>query len=102
MKHAEADSFWVDWSRLNSNQRELFKDAVRALNEAFAQRGLRAFPEWPRKLRVRPMTGRQGIWELTWSFAGPDGRATFEIVDFDGEPGIRWRRIGRHDIYSRP
>ncbi|TAK21188.1 MAG: hypothetical protein EPO26_14720 [Chloroflexota bacterium] len=102
MKHAETDSFWADWSRLNSSERELFKDAVRALNDALAERGLRAVPEWPPKLRVRPMTGRPGIWELTWSFAGSDGRATFEIADFDGQPGIRWRRVGRYDVYAQP
>jgi len=39
---------------------------------------------------------------MTWSFSGPDGRATFEFVTIDGQPGIRWRRIGCHDIYRSP
>lgn len=48
------------------------------------------------------MAGQTGIWEMTWSFAGPDGRATFELVEIDGEPAIRWRRIGTHAIYDEP
>jgi hypothetical protein len=102
VKHAEADSFWADWARLTPRERELFKEAVRALNDAFAGRGSRRLPTWPARYRVRPMTGWPGVWEMTWSFAGPDGRATFEVIDFDGEPGIRWRRVGHHDVYGEP
>ena len=47
-----------------------------------------------------------GIWEMTWSFSGPDGRATWEwtTVTEDGEelPAIRWRRIGNHAILRDP
>jgi hypothetical protein len=39
---------------------------------------------------------------MTWSFSGPDGRATFEYVEVDGEPAIRWRRIGGHDVFRAP
>ncbi|MCL5265766.1 MAG: hypothetical protein M1343_11370 [Chloroflexi bacterium] len=42
------------------------------------------------------------IWEMTWSFSGPDGRATFELASIDGEPAIRWRRIGNHRIFREP
>ncbi|MGQ0775445.1 MAG: hypothetical protein ACT4NY_13640 [Pseudonocardiales bacterium] len=35
------------------------------------------------------------IWELTWSFSGPDGRATFESIEIDGTSGIRRRQIGK-------
>jgi hypothetical protein len=102
LKHAEADSFWADWARLNPQERELFKEPVRGLNGAFARRGSRRLPDWPARYRIRPMTGRPGVWGMTWSFAGPDGRATFEIVELDGEPGIRWRRVGHHGIYDQP
>ena len=37
-----------------------------------------------------------------WSMSDPDGRATWEWVDIEGEPGIRWRRFGTHGIYSTP
>jgi hypothetical protein len=48
------------------------------------------------------MTGTDSIWEMTWSFSGPDGRATFEWVSLEGEIQIRWRRIGGHEIYRKP
>jgi hypothetical protein len=48
------------------------------------------------------MQGTPGVWEMTWSFAGPDGRATFEWVEVDGELAIQWRRIGGHEILGRP
>jgi hypothetical protein len=102
VKHLEADSFWADWARLDPRERDLFKDAVRAMNQAFARRAVGRLPEWPARLRIKPMSGRPGVWELTWSFAGPDGRATFEIVDVDDEPAIKWRRIGHHGIDDQP
>ena len=48
------------------------------------------------------MTGTDGIWEMTWSFSGPDGRATFQWVSVVGEIRIRWRRIGGHEIFRKP
>jgi hypothetical protein len=48
------------------------------------------------------MTSAPGIWELTWSFASPDGRATFEFVNREGEVRVLWRRIGDHSIYRKP
>jgi hypothetical protein len=46
------------------------------------------------------------VWEMTWSFSGPDGRATWEWVNVDGEegaqPAVRWRRIGDHRIFKAP
>jgi len=35
---------------------------------------------------------------MTWSMNNPDGRATWEWVKIDGEDGIRWRRVGKHDV----
>jgi hypothetical protein len=75
--------------------------AIRAINRAYASSD-RWPPRWPANLRIRLLSGHPGIWEMTWSFAGPDGRATFEIVDVDGEPAIRWRRIGGHEIFAEP
>ncbi len=101
MKHLEGDAFLADWDRLTPRERGLFFAAVRAINEAFSRRqgGL---PRWPARLRIRPMSGHPGIFEMPWSFAGPDGRATFELVDLEGEPAIKWRRIGGHDIFGNP
>jgi hypothetical protein len=102
MKHLEAESFWTDWDRLTPRERGLFIAAVRTMNEAFAQRGSAPLPRWPGRLRIRQLAGNPGIFEMTWSFAGPDGRATFEIVAVEGQPAIKWRRIGRHDIFDKP
>lgn len=48
------------------------------------------------------MTGTERVWEMTWSFSGPDGRATFEWVTVGKEIRIRWRRIGGHAIFKNP
>ena len=57
---------------------------------------------WPRSLRVKRVLGAPGVWEMTWSFAGPDGRATFEWIEVDGELAVLWRRIGGHEIVRQP
>lgn len=57
---------------------------------------------WPKSLRVSPMTSVNNIWEMTWSFASPDGRATFEFITHNGETSLLWRRIGSHAIYQKP
>jgi hypothetical protein len=51
---------------------------------------------------VKDVQDAPGVWEVTWSFSGPDGRATFEYVEIDGEPAIRLRRIGGHEIFKTP
>jgi hypothetical protein len=48
------------------------------------------------------MRSAPGIWEMAWSFAGPDGRATFEFAEVEGETCVRWRRIGDHGGYRHP
>jgi len=61
-----------------------------------------ARPAWPQQLRIKNVQHAPGIWEMTWSFAGPDGRATFEYFGKDPDRGIRWRRIGGHRIFAEP
>jgi hypothetical protein len=102
VKYDRADTFLADYRCLSEEERARFREAVRRLNDAFARRGDRALPEWPASLRIKPIRGAPGIWELTWSFAGPDGRATFELVRVGEEPAIRWRRIGGHHIFREP
>lgn len=101
MKYERSRSFRADYAHLTEAERELFKDAVRELNQAYERR---AGPllTWPAALRVKRVRGHPSVWELTWSFTGPDGRATFEIIDIGGEPAIRWRRIGGHAIFREP
>ncbi|MQA74689.1 MAG: hypothetical protein GEU88_10180 [Solirubrobacterales bacterium] len=57
---------------------------------------------WPSRLRVKGVRGAPGVWEMTWSFADPDGRATWEWIKIDSETAIRWRRIGTHAIFAEP
>ncbi len=57
---------------------------------------------WPKKVRIKLVQGTPGIYEMTWSYSGPDGRATFEYVNIEGDPGIRWRRIGDHGVLHDP
>ena len=96
-------AFAGDWHQLPDGHRALFRAVVSAEFHPACER-LRADPTspFPKKLRVKPVTGAPGIWEMTWSFAGPDGRATFEWIEIAGEPTVRWRRIGDHAIFGSP
>lgn len=51
---------------------------------------------------MKPVRSAPGILEMTWSFASPDARATFELVTVDGELRCRWRRVGDHDVFKSP
>jgi len=31
-------------------------------------------------LHVSPIRSAPGLWEMTWTFSGPDGRTTFEFL----------------------
>lgn len=102
MKFDIEDDFVADYRRLTTEERALFRQVIRQINEAYAERGDRPLPRWPASLRVRRMSDTPGVWELTWSFSGPDGRATFALVTVDGEVVLKWRRIGDHSIFNRP
>ena len=39
---------------------------------------------------------------MTWSFASPDGRATFEFIIVEDELRVRWRRVGDHEVFKNP
>jgi hypothetical protein len=100
-------SFEADYKKLSDREKRLFRQAIRRFNEACDgafERGGR--PRWPKALRVKDVEGAPGVWEMTWSFSGPDGRATWEwaTVDLEGKrlPVVRWRRIGGHAIFSSP
>ena len=102
MKYDRSDDFKADYKRLSEPEKNLFRTAYLRMNAAYAQRGGRAIPPWPASLRIRDVEGATGVFEMTWSFSGPDGRATFEYITIDGEPAIRWRRIGGHEIFREP
>ncbi len=58
---------------------------------------------WPNSMRVKKLEGTDGIWEMTWGWKAPDGRATWEWRTLeDGESAIRWRRVGTHEVFKSP
>jgi hypothetical protein len=103
VKFQQTERFAGDRRRLSQDEFRQFQTAVRG---QFVPAALRQATQpgnpWPAALRVKPVQGAPGVWEMTWSFAGPDGRATFEWVRIDGEPAIRWRRVGGHEIFKQP
>ncbi len=108
MRFERTERFKADYRRLPENEREMFRQAVREFNEAcerFVE--TRDSSCWPAKLRVKPVGNAPGVFEMTWSFTGPDGRATWEwatATDASGHehPAIRWRRLGDHRIFREP
>lgn len=53
-------------------------------------------------MRVKRLVGTRGLWEMTWSMRDPDGRATWEWLEEEGEPRILLRRVGNHSVLKRP
>ncbi len=102
MKYQRSVRFLADYQRLDDDDRDRFRDAVRLINRAYEERRERAFPRWPVSLRIKGVQGAPGVWEMTWSFTRPDGRATFSFITIDGELAIRWRRIGDHRVFEEP
>ncbi|MEX1170325.1 MAG: hypothetical protein WEE50_09310 [Chloroflexota bacterium] len=102
MKFTVLDSFKADYKRLSAPEQDLFKKALRDFIEACERYALDPSTAWPASLRVKGVENAPGVLELTWSFSGPDGRATFEWIQIEGQLAVRWRRIGGHTIFKRP
>jgi hypothetical protein len=103
LKFERTPQFDADIRRLSQEEFETFRRVARDEFSPAADRyALDPSSRWPARLRVKPVQGTRGILEMTWSFAGPDGRATFELVNVRGELRVRWRRIGGHKILKRP
>lgn len=104
MRFEITDSARADYARLSADEKAKFNQAVSEFNRA-ADAWVTT-KTWPKRFRVKSVQGTKGILEMTWSFSGPDGRATWEwtLVAAEGErfPAVRWRRIGGHDIFSTP
>lgn len=109
MKFETTDSFRRDYKKLGAAEHQRFKQAVRKFAAACDQHLQTSAAQelgWPSSLRVKAVEGAPGVWEMTWSFTGPDGRATWEwcTVEIDGQSfrAVRWHRVGRHDIFKKP
>ena len=103
MKFATSARFDADYQRLSPAERTTFRTAVRPFNDACdSWLDSKGTARWPASLRVKPLRSVPGVWEMTWSFSGPDGRATWEWVTTPSGPVVRWRRIGDHSIFRAP
>jgi hypothetical protein len=100
VKFQRTDSFKSDWRRLSEAERELFRFAIKHFHIAAERVVVDPRVHWPGSLRVKRVVSAPGIWEMTWSFSGPDGRATFEWVEIDGTSAIRWRRISTQRSFA--
>lgn len=103
MKYETTPAFDADYRRLRPEHRSVFRDVLRTkFIPACDALGAHPAAVWPKSLRVKAVQGAPGVLEMTWSFASPDGRATFELVTVDGDLRCRWRRIGDHDVFKAP
>ena len=101
MKFEVTVSFKGDWSRLSEGERRLFRDLLPSFNEACDRIAADPAARFRSSLRIKDVENAPGVLEMTWSFRGPDGRATFEWVTIDDSRGVRWRRIDRHAIFEK-
>lgn len=103
MKFETTPAFDTDYRRLKAEHAAEFKKVVRdkfvPACDAFAAEPT---TPWPASLRIKAVRAATGVREMTWSFASPDGRATFEFVTVDGGVRVRWRRVGDHDVFKNP
>lgn len=103
MKYERTDAFKRDYRRLSDAEKAQFRKAVReSFHPALEQLGESPGGGWPSTLRVKRVQGTARIWELTPSFTDPDGRATWEWTEVEGEAAVRWRRVGSHSIFRDP
>ena len=103
MRFETTPAFEADLRRLAPAHHSLFiqvaRDRFVPAAESVAEK---PGSKWPQGLRVKPLREAPGVWELTSVFSGLDGRATFEWIQLEGEPAIRWRRVGSHAIFHEP
>ena len=103
MRYETTPAFDADFKGLKPAHRKIFREVLRAkFIPACAELAADPAAAWPKSLRVKSIQGARGIFEMTWSFASPDGRATFELVTVDDELRCRWRRIGDHSVFKSP
>ena len=107
MKYEITDSARADFSKLNENHKPLARAGMATFAKACGDHNDPNTISFPASLRVKPVQGAPGVFEMTWNFSGPDGRATFEWASVTKEKGttepmVRWRRIGDHGIFKNP
>ena len=90
-----AARFDKDWADLDPADKARFRKAVRNF---IADLGTGKFRPG---LRVKRVQGTDSVFEMTFA---PDGRATWQYGEElqPGVPHVIWRRIGTHDVLTRP
>jgi hypothetical protein len=102
VKFELTEPFLGDRDRLTADERRIVARALPRFVEACERVAIDPAAKWPDSLRVKDVEGAPGIFEVTFSFAGPSIRATFEWTRIDGARAVRWRRIGGHEIVREP
>jgi len=92
---AQTDRFRRDFAGLTAAQKAAFRAAAAKFVADLPSGRFRP------GLRVRGVQGAAGVFEMTWA---DDGRATFEYGPpvRGGEIHVVWRRIGTHEVFTRP
>jgi len=102
LKFEVTASFRRDLKRLSKGERAIVRETLPTFVAACERFAADRTAAWPASVRVKDVEDAPGIWEVTFHFAGPDIRATFEWVQIEGQLGVRWRRIGGHSIFKSP
>jgi hypothetical protein len=102
VKYELTHSFLGDRDRLSATELKIVRGVLPAFNDACDRLAADPAATWPASLRVKDVEGAPGILEVTFNFAGPDLRATFEWTTIDGVRAVRWRRVGGHRIFKKP
>ncbi|WP_282857498.1 hypothetical protein [Pseudoclavibacter helvolus] len=103
MKFKKLPQFERDYNKLTPEERAKFKEMLAVFIPACDRYALDVSGyTWPASLRFEKLTSTKSVLAITWSFSGPDGRATFQFDTVDGELMVVWRRVGRHSIYKSP
>lgn len=104
MKFARSSRFVREYEALPDPCKALARATGKALSDYLDARASDPAAKPPEDIRLKKVKGRDGIMEVTWSFARPDGRMTFSLIR-DTETGERlvwWRRCGGHGIFGDP
>lgn len=103
MRIFQEATFKADFKALKrEHQRQFIEVVTSKFNPACDAFAADATVAWPASLRVKSMKYAPGIYEMTWSFKSPDGRATFQLLNDERGTYCRWRRIGNHSIFREP
>jgi len=88
LKSIRADQAWFWTTEWQAGEREVDAEIAAGRGQCIC--------------RPKSSSSRSSRWHQPMN--APDGRATWQFGEevVDGQPHIIWRRIGTHDIFTRP